>query len=333
MLNFSLKQLEVFVAIVETGSFTKAANRLYMAQSTVSAHIRTLESELGVLLFLRNSKRKLQVTEVGRRIYNSACGILERCHSLEDEILIDKSNELCIGASTVPAACLLPQYIPGFSYLHPEARFSIKEGDSSSIHRALMEGDVQVGLVGSFVKHQSLKYEEIAQDDIVLITPAREPYLTKQKEGALGKEFLSHPLLFREAGSGTQRVIDDYFSKIGLEKNKLNIIGRFESSDGIIKMVSRGLGLALISRLLVEPYVKDGMVLQFSLEKDPGAVARSYYLVSRKNADNSGLTQKFIDYIKAASKAGKAGSKQAGKSTNKLVAQSSGKTTPKLAGQ
>lgn len=298
MRNFSLKQLEVLVAIVETGSFTKAAHRLYMAQSTVSAHIRSLEEELGVLLFLRNSKRKVQVTELGRRVYKAACEILERCRTLEEEILIDKSKELCIGASTVPAACFLPQLIPSFSHLHPAARFSVKEGDSASIHRALMEGEIHLGLVGSLVKHQALLYEEIAQDDLVLITPVREPYLAKQKAGVWGKEFFSHPLLFRESGSGTQRVIEDYFSKIGLEKNKLHIVGRFESSQAIIKMVSRGMGLALISRLLVEPYVQEGTVLQFPLEKDPDLASRSYYLVSRKNADYADLVQNFINHVK-----------------------------------
>lgn len=302
MLNFSLKQLEVFVAIVENGSFTKAANRLYMAQSTVSAHINSLERELGVLLFLRNSKRNIQVTEIGRRIYSSACDILERCQSLEDEILIDKSNELSIGASTVPVACLLPRYVPIFSRKHPEARFTIKKGDSGSVHQMLAEGELHLAFVGSSIKHHAFKYDEIARDYIVLITPAREPYLSYKKQGLPGKEFLSHPLLFRESGSGTQKVVNEYLSTIGMEKNKLNIVGRFGSSTAIIKMVNQGLGLSLISQMLVAPYVEKGMVLEFPLEKDPCAVSRSYYMLSRKNGEYSGLQKTFMDFVKANAK-------------------------------
>ncbi len=298
MINITLKQLEVFVAIVETGSFTKAANRLYMAQSTVSGHIRTLEKELSVLLFRRDSKRNIQVTEMGRRIYKGALDILERCKQLEDDILIDKTNELTLGASTVPASCILPRIITGFAQRFPQARFTVKRGDSGEMHQMLSEGELQLAIVGSNIQHHAFHYDKIAEDYTVLIAPVREPYTTYKKQNVYGNELLTHPLLFRESGSGTQKVVDDYLAHIGMEKSKLNIIGRFDNSDAIIDMVSCGLGLALISEMLVDTNINRNRIIKFDLEKDRSIASRAYFMLSRKNFDYSDLHQAFMNYIK-----------------------------------
>lgn len=298
MINITIKQLEVFVAIVETGSFTQAANRLFMAQSTVSGHIRTLEKELGILLFSRDSKRNIKLTEIGNRLYKSAVDILERCRSFEDEILIDKTNELTIGASTVPAACILPKILASFSHVYPEARFTVRKGDSGDMHLMLSEGEVQLAFVGSSIQHNAFQYEKIAEDRIVIITPNREPYVSYKKKGVLGRELLTHPLLFRESGSGTQKVIDDYLSQIGMEKNKLHIVGRFENSAAIVDMVSQGMGLAMISQMLLETYKYENNIIIFPLEKNPREVSRSYYMLLRKKKDYSDLQRSFIDHVK-----------------------------------
>ncbi|MDO5016140.1 MAG: selenium metabolism-associated LysR family transcriptional regulator [Eubacteriales bacterium] len=298
MISITIKQLEVFVAIVEAGSFTRAANRLYMAQSTISGHIQSLEKELGVTLFRRDSKRNIQLTEIGRRIYDNAVVIIDNCHALADEILIDKRNELIIGASTVPAACILPFLISGFSHYYPEARFTVRRGDSGEMHQLLAEHEIHLAFVGSNVKHHSFQYDKVANDAMVLITPAREPYLSYKKQGVYGREFLTHPLLFREAGSGSQKVIDDYLTKIGIEKNELNVVGRFENSQSIINMVGKGVGLAMISQMLVENTRPVDDILVFPLEKDIHEVSRSYHMLSNKKFDYPDLHKAFISYVR-----------------------------------
>lgn len=299
MVNITLKQLEVFVAVVENGGFSKAALRLYMAQSTVSGHINSLEKELGVLLFRRSSKRKVQVTELGKRIYQNAKKILDMCKALEDEILIDKTNEITIGASTVPAACIVPRLLASFARSHPEARFTVKKGDSGDIHQMLAEGEIQLAFVGSSIQHQAHTYEVVAEDHIVLIAPAREPYLSYHEKQIWGKELLTHPLLFRELGSGTQKVIDSYLAHIGMDKNRLHVIGRFESSATIISMVERGMGLALISDILLACQPANDKILKFEIDKDHTHLSRAYYMLSRKNMEYSNLHKAFMAHVKA----------------------------------
>ena len=114
MNNLNLKQLETFVTVADKGSFTKAANALYMAQSTVSNHIQQLEESLGLVLFARDMKRNISLTPDGNRIYQIAKEILLRCSELEETILENKKSQLIIGASTVPTESILPELIHKF---------------------------------------------------------------------------------------------------------------------------------------------------------------------------------------------------------------------------
>lgn len=101
MLDFNLKQLEAFVAAAELGSFTKAAQSLYLTQSTVSAHIQTLERALGISLFARSARKKICLTDAGREAYSKAKEILDQCQALADAVHPKRTMEvLSIAAST-----------------------------------------------------------------------------------------------------------------------------------------------------------------------------------------------------------------------------------------
>ena len=109
MQNLNLKQLEVFVTVVEQGSFTAAAEHLYLAQSTVSGHISALEKEMDLTLLLRTGKRKVKLTEEGRKVYAHARTILQNCADLNRELVEHASLDITLAASTVPMQYLLPK--------------------------------------------------------------------------------------------------------------------------------------------------------------------------------------------------------------------------------
>ena len=163
MNNLNLKQLETFVTVAEKGSFTKAANALYMAQSTVSNHIQQLEESLGLILFVRDMKRNISLTPDGNRIYQFAKEILLRCSELEETILENKKSQLIIGASTVPTESILPELIHKFIKTHPNCRFVVKNGDSDQIQRMLTDGEISIGFVGTSDNRQEIIYEKITE--------------------------------------------------------------------------------------------------------------------------------------------------------------------------
>ena len=104
MQSLNLKQLEVFCTVVAEGSFTAAAEKLYLAQSTVSGHVAALEKDLGVPLLVRTGKRRIALTGEGRRVYAHARAILQSCDELSRELEEQVSRELTIAASSLAIA-------------------------------------------------------------------------------------------------------------------------------------------------------------------------------------------------------------------------------------
>ena len=118
-MNISLKQLEIFVTIVECGNFTEAGRRLYLAQSTVSSHIGALEDALRVSLFRRESKRSIELTADGKRVYEYAKDVVTKCAALESSTAGLVKRDLVIGASTAPSKSLLPRHVMQFTRDYP----------------------------------------------------------------------------------------------------------------------------------------------------------------------------------------------------------------------
>lgn len=297
MTNLNLRQLEAFVSVVETGSFTDAAGKLFLSQSTVSSHVQNLEQNLNVELFRRDDKRNLELTKAGKQIYHSAKRVLNECLELESKARLDDANELILGASTVPSQRLVPSLLSTFAAKHEECRFNLMFDDSTNVLQMVLDGEVQVGLVGSHHKRSDLEFEPIGHDKLVMITPVNDRFKKLQAEGTLGADLLNEPLLVRELNSGTQKRILEYLKNKGLEQKDLNIKGQISMSDTLVELVKQGVGVALISNLLVEKEVEAGNVLLFELEKQP--VSREIYLVRRTKTPHSELAQAFWEHCLA----------------------------------
>ena len=148
MLDISLKQLEVFEAVAQHGSFTIAAEKLYLSQSTISSHVNLLEQALGVQLFLRASRKKVELTEDGRRLLSHVHSILNQCRELVEDVGSHRAEELRIGASSVPAECILPGIVADFMQQEHGCCCVVKKGDSAKVHAMLLKDEVQIGFVG-----------------------------------------------------------------------------------------------------------------------------------------------------------------------------------------
>ena len=121
-----LKQLESFAAVVECESFTRAAEKLFISQPTVSAHVRALEEELHSQLIIRTTK-SIQVTPRGRELYECACGMLTLRNRLTERWAKQEEQVVHLGASTIPSAYILPELLPAYRRRQPEIRFDIHQ--------------------------------------------------------------------------------------------------------------------------------------------------------------------------------------------------------------
>ena len=301
MERLNLRQLEIFSAVVDAGSFTAAAEKLYLAQSTVSDNVRALEELLHLKLFHRESKRRLTLTLEGKRVYRYAQDILGRCSALLLDVAVDSALELTLGASTVPAQSLLPGYMARFARENPACRCTLLCGDSAAVQQMLLNGDIHLGFVGSADDRQDLIYEPIAEDRLVLITPNTPRFAALKTQGVLGRELFREPFLFRERGSGTQKVIDNYLSEIRLDPQVIHTVAYVSDPTVLQRLVAEGTGVSILSALAVQETVAAGQLLHFELDETP--VRRSIYMARRRKSSMSSPARTFAELVRKQAKA------------------------------
>ncbi len=295
MLEINLKQLEAFVATAEYRSFTKAAEAMYLTQSTISSHISALERILDVRLIQRGARQRVALTEEGERVYRESKNILKQCQALQDMGGQNTENQLTLGASSVPGQCLMPELMASFLAQYPESRYVQLRGDSMQIHRYLEQGKARLGFVGTAINRQAYNYYAVAEDRLVVITPNQEEYRQLLSHQIPGRELLDRPMILREETSGTRQAMEAYLSRCGIPKESLNIVAQIDNPEAIRSSVSRGLGISVISWLTVQEDVAAGRLLAFDL--DAGGTFRKIYLTWRKDSVLSSIEHKFVRFV------------------------------------
>ena len=294
MLDISIRQLEVFVATAEYCSFTRAAEDLHLSQSTVSMHIRALEELLRASLIQRGARKKVILTEEGKRVYAMAKDILSRAEALQEGQRAEE-EPLRIGTSTVPAQYLLPKLLSGFLKKHAEVRYILRRGDSGQVLDCLKKGEVRIGFTGYRDGDRSLIFQEIARDHLVLITENSQAFRALQAEGKTGHDLLELPLIAREESSGTQHAADAFLQRLGVQAP--NIVARMDNPESIKTSVAEGMGVSIISDLAVSSEIRAGKLLAFPLA--PQAEERKLYIVWPRDGRLSSTEMRFIQYVKS----------------------------------
>lgn len=295
----NLKQLEAFVQVAEGGSFSKAAKELFLTQPTISAHIASLEKELNVRLFIRNTK-EVSLSEDGKELYKYAKPMLDLERKIEERFGgEEKMGKHCvtIAASTVPAQYLLPEILKRYNEKYPEEQLKILEMDSAKVVLRVIDHMVDVGLTGTTLEKKHCKYMPFYKDQLVIITPNTEKYQKIQKEFQGDISWICHEsFIMREEGSGTRKEAEKQFERAGIEVEKLDIIASIENQETIKKSVTQGLGISVLSRLASQDEVAEGHMLAFPiLGADKG---RDINLVYNKNYQLTRSAERFIKIVK-----------------------------------
>ncbi|MEG1997340.1 MAG: selenium metabolism-associated LysR family transcriptional regulator [Clostridiales bacterium] len=293
MININLKQLEAFIAAVEFNNFTRAAEELYLSQSTISAHIGSLEQALGVSLFDREAKKKIHLTTEGKNTYLRAKDILNRCEELKN--LGDQPDgPLLIGASTVPAQNLLPAIMSDFLHQHDKCRYLLKRGNSEKIHALLQSGEVRIGFVGAAIDAKTYQYHTLVEDELVLVTAENTHYRHLWEKMTPGYELLTEPLILREDSSGTLQALQTYLNHIHCPREKLHIVARSDNPEAIKNMVSAGMGVSVLSALAIREEITEGKLLSFPLDSE--GVYRKIQVAYRRDKQLSRVEKEFITF-------------------------------------
>lgn len=289
------RRLEVFVKVFQQKSFSKAGEALYLAQPTISEHVRLLEEDLGLALFDRQGKEVLP-TQAGRLLYQYAAQLMSlRRESLRAmEQFRDKGKgELLIGGSNIPGQYLLPALLGRFKEKFPRIRISLFIGDSQSITERLLQGSIEMGLVGARVDHRQISCHLLTTDELVCIsslTPGREKQKALDSQG-----LVTLPFILREKGSGTRKALEQALKKIDLEVKDLQVVAEMGSNEAVRQGVKAGLGISVISRRAVLEDLEQGRLQELKIKKIP--LIRNFYLITLGHRTLSPLAQEFKEFI------------------------------------
>ena len=287
-----IRQLEVFAAVAETKSFSRAAERLYISQSTVSSHIRNLELEIKHPLLVRSTK-SVRLTPDGLIFLRYAKRMLETRDAALAALDAPSETILRLGASTIPSAYLLPKMLSDYRSSHPLVFFDILQGDSSEIIEKTKDGSILLGAVGRKEADASLSYLPFCTDQLVMITPSSSHYLALMKRKPTIRQLLKEPIILREEGSGTLKASARYLESLGIRFEDLNVVARINDLESIKQMVISGMGISILSACTVSNIKESGQALVCPLHTE---LKRSFYLVYPKQENISGVLKDFIRF-------------------------------------
>jgi DNA-binding transcriptional LysR family regulator len=257
----------VFRAVAEELSFRKAAEVLHLSQPAVSQHVHALEEEVGVQLFDRarggGHGSQISLTEAGRVLLGYADRAAETMvearralAALNDETV----GPLRLGASTTVAQYLLPRILGAFLKQYPQVKLSLVSGNTEQIVEAVTEKKVALGIIEGPAMRREVKTEPMVQDEMVLIVSPNHAWAARKGGEIEQKELAKVPLLLRERGSGSRRVVERALKKVGLPLRSLQVAMELDSTEAIISGVEAELGVGFVSRWAVGKVLRLGTV-------------------------------------------------------------------------
>lgn len=311
------KQIEAFVNVVKYKSFSKAADALFLTQPTISAHIITLEKELGIQLIDRKSREAL-VTRQGKIFYNYA---LDMMNMREKAIFSLQKNDnnvegiLEIQTSSIPGEYLVPELLAIFRKKYQKVKFYLEQSDSHQVIENLLSNKGEIGFVGSVKsgKDNNFEFLKLISDQMVLIAPRSKKNITKiensnkqagNQDGCSQIEkvnisvFLDMDFILREQGSATRKDFEDKLSNIGILPSRLKVIARMNSLEAIKRSVAAGMGVSIISKKAAI-----GSNLNYDIfELEDIDLTREFYMAYNSRVELSPVAEVFKEFVMKQSK-------------------------------
>lgn len=292
----NLKQLEVFLAVAESGSFSRGAEATFITQSTVSQHIAALESELGIRLLDRTSRGAL-LTEGGKVLLDHARRVVTGTHEIEQAIKRFKGLDeviLRVGASNIPGDYMVPAALPRFLDRYPAVRLTLLQGDSRDILDKVSGEVVEIGIVGSRFDEEGISFAPLGRDEIKIVAGSAHP-LAGRADLTFG-ELLQQRFIMREAGSGTAKTVREALAAAGFSADRLDVRAALGSNEAVKAAVGGNLGLSFISDVSIRRELQRGELVELPVAGL--TISRTFYLVTRSGRELSPAALAFVELMR-----------------------------------
>ena len=288
----NLAHLLIFRAVAEEGSVSRGADRLMVSQPAVSKQLAQFERSLGLRLLDRLPKG-VRLTEAGELLLDYARQIFalqEQAEHALDELRGLKRGRLRIGASTTVGVYLLPDVLVRFRRKYPEIQTRLEIERSAIVERALLRGELDLGITEMFGGADQLEATQFRSDELVPIASPKHPLARRRKVSAAA--FCREPFVVRDTGSETKSFVERALAARGLSVNPVLALG---STEAIKRAVAGGLGVAIVSKLAIELELH---ARRLTMVRVTGlSIRRPLYLIRARNTRFSKASEAFIELL------------------------------------
>ncbi|WP_040949368.1 LysR family transcriptional regulator [Gorillibacterium massiliense] len=285
-----LRQLQYAVQIAADRNFSRAAEKLHIAQPSLSQQLSKLEKEINLLLFQRNTN-SVEVTHAGTVFVEKASFILDQVAQLKKEmedLLQMRSGRLVIGSLPITGSQILPMVLPEFRKKHPGIEVVLVEETTLNLENLTSSGQTDLSLLTLPLVDESLEYEPLIEEELCLAVPPTHPLAHEKREIAIA-ELRDEPFIMLKKGQGFRQIAIEMCRNAGFEPTVV-----FESSniETVQALVGAGMGIAFIPSMIARSVVSSYMPTLLNLIGRP---KRTLVIARRKGRYLSKAAEAFID--------------------------------------
>ena len=287
-------RLKVFYTVANRLSFTKAATELFITQPAVSKHIQELEEQYKIKLFDRNGS-KISLTTGGEILLKHTQNVFEIYREIDFDmstLINERQGLLRLGASTTISQYIIPPILARFHQKLQDVKVNLLNGNTEQIEKALLNKEIEIGIVEGQSKNQSIRYTEFLKDELVLVCNSKNT-LVNQSEVSQ-EDLKTMRFLMREQGSGTLEVIEYALKPFEIKLSQLNIEMQLGSTESIKSYLINSDCVAFISIHAIEKELKNKELT--ILDVKDLIIERYFYIITLQGKTDS-LSELFIKNI------------------------------------
>jgi DNA-binding transcriptional LysR family regulator len=271
-------RLKVFFTVANRLSFTKAATELFITQPAVSKHIQQQEEEYKIKVFDRNGTR-ISLTPAGKLLLKHSINIFEIYREIDfdmSSLINQQLGTLRLGASTTISQYIIPPLLARFHQKRKGIKVNLRNGNTEQIENALLNKEIEIGIVEGQSKNKSIRYNPFLKDELVLVCNIENPLASKEEITI--EDLKNMQFVMREQGSGTLEVIRHALKALEIKLSQLDIEMQLGSTESIKSYLMNSDCVAFISIHAIEKELKNKELV--ILDVKSMLIERYFYVIS-----------------------------------------------------
>ncbi|MCM3783955.1 LysR family transcriptional regulator [Neobacillus mesonae] len=294
-----LRQLQYALQIASEKNFSRAAEKLHIAQPSLSQQLSKLEKELGVLLFQRNTS-SVELTHAGASFVSKASNILDAVELLKQEmsdISQLRKGKVIFGSMPITGSHLLPYVLPAFRKNFPDIEITLLEDSSMNLEKLTASGKTDLSLLSLPLQEPSLSYVEIAEEQIDLAVPKEHPLALRWTESPSMtvdiSELKEESFIVLKKGQGFRKLTFELCQQAGFEPK---VVFESNNMETLKSLVAAGMGITLVPRFIARAPRSEFVPVYLPLTSP--APSRTLVIAYRNGRYLSGAADAFIKTFK-----------------------------------